>query len=124
MAEKILIVDDSRSMRQMTSMILKGAGYEVLEATNADEALEKLDSGLTAVITDYNMPGMNGVELIKKIRGGSDANSVPILMLTTESEQEKKNAGKSAGATGWLTKPFDQDRLLGAVKKITKTVEF
>lgn len=122
MADTILIVDDSKSMRQMTSMILKGAGYAVLEAEDGEEGLEKLSDDLTLIITDYNMPKRNGVDFIKAVRGGSIKPSVPILMLTTESEEQKKMEGKEAGATGWLTKPFDQEQLLAVVKKVAGPV--
>jgi len=122
MADTILIVDDSKSMRQMTSMILKGAGYAVVEAEDGEEGLEKLSDEITLIITDYNMPKRNGVDFIKAVRGGSTKPSVPILMLTTESEEQKKMEGKEAGATGWLTKPFDQEQLLAVVKKVAGPV--
>lgn len=122
MADTILIVDDSKSMRQMTSMILKGAGYAVLEAEDGEEGLEKLSDEITLIITDYNMPKRNGVDFIKAVRAGSTKPSVPILMLTTESEEQKKMEGKEAGATGWLTKPFDQEQLLAVVKKVAGPV--
>ncbi|NBC29272.1 MAG: response regulator [Spirochaetes bacterium] len=124
MAETILIVDDSVSMRQMTSIILKNAGYTVEQAADGEEGLSKVSDDISLVITDYNMPGMNGIELIKKIRAGSTNKAVPILMLTTESEESKKNEGKNAGATGWLTKPFDKEKLLSTIKKIMGSVSF
>ncbi len=124
MSDTILIVDDSVSMRQMTSMILKGGGYQVLEASGGDEALKQLSNDVKVVITDYNMPGMNGVELIRAIRSGSTNKSVPILMLTTESEEAKKNEGRDAGATAWITKPFEKDTLLKTIKKISGEVSF
>jgi two-component system chemotaxis response regulator CheY len=123
-AETILIVDDSVSMRQMTSIILKNAGYTVEQAADGEEGLSKVSDDISLVITDYNMPGMNGIELIKKIRAGSTNKAVPILMLTTESEESKKNEGKNAGATGWLTKPFDKEKLLSTIKKIMGSVSF
>ena len=124
MAETILIVDDSVSMRQMTSIILKNAGYTVEQAADGEEGLSKVTDDISLIITDYNMPGMNGIELIKKIRAGSTNKAVPILMLTTESEESKKNEGKDAGATGWLTKPFDKEKLLATIRKIMGSVSF
>ena len=124
MAETILIVDDSVSMRQMTSIILKNAGYTVEQAADGEEGLSKVTDDTSLIITDYNMPGMNGIELIKKIRAGSTNKAVPILMLTTESEESKKNEGKNAGATGWLTKPFDKEKLLATIRKIMGSVSF
>lgn len=124
MAKKVLVVDDSVSMRQMLSMILSSGGYEVIPAEDAKEGLTKLTDDLAAIITDYNMPGMNGVDFIKEVRGGSVANSKPIIMVTTESEQQKKEEGKAAGATGWITKPFDKSQLLEVMDKVTGDVEF
>ncbi|MFP4011985.1 MAG: response regulator [Spirochaetaceae bacterium] len=124
MPKKVLFVDDSVSMRQMASLILGGAGYEVVQAANGTEGLEKLHPDLDLVITDFNMPGMNGVEFIRAVRGGAVARSVPILMLTTESEEAKKQEGREAGATAWMTKPFDREGLLATVKKITDSVDF
>lgn len=124
MPTKVLFIDDSVSMRQMTSLILSGAGYEVVQATNGAEGLGKLAPDIDLVITDFNMPGMNGIEVIRSIREGDVAKSVPILMLTTESEAEKKQQGREAGATAWMTKPFDKDGLLATVKKITESVDF
>ncbi len=124
MSKKILYIDDSVSMRQMTSLILSGAGYEVVQATNGAEGLEKLAPDYDLVITDFNMPGMNGIEVIRSIREGEVSPSVPILMLTTESEAEKKQQGREAGATAWMTKPFDKEGLLATVKKITESVDF
>lgn len=124
MPAKVLFIDDSVSMRQMTSLILSGEGYEVVQATEGSEGLEKLTSDIDLVITDYNMPNMNGSEVIRAIRSGEVNSSVPILMLTTESEESKKQEGREAGATAWMTKPFDKDKLLATVRKITNSVEF
>lgn len=121
---KILIVDDSVSMRQMVRLILTGEGYEVIEAVDGTDGLNKVNDDIDMIITDYNMPNMGGIELIRAIRGGSVKPTVPILMVTTESETEKKNEGRSAGATAWITKPFNRDLLLATVSKITRTVEF
>lgn len=124
MAKKVLIVDDSVSMRQMLTMILSSGGYEVIPAEDAKEGLTKLSEDLAAIITDYNMPGMSGVEFIREVRGGSVAKNKPIIMVTTESEQQKKDEGRSAGATGWITKPFEKDQLLEVMEKVTGDVEF
>lgn len=124
MANKLLIVDDSVSMRQMLNIILKGAGYVVDEAGSGPEALEMLSDEHIAMITDYNMPEMNGVELIERVRAGSTNKSIPILMLTTESEESKRQAGKRAGATAWLTKPFQKGELVDVVRKVAASVEF
>ncbi|TVR92687.1 MAG: response regulator [Spirochaetaceae bacterium] len=124
MADKILIVDDSVSMRQMTNMILGGAGYEVVQAVDGKDGLAKMSTDIKVVITDYNMPNMNGIEFIKAVRSGTVNKSVPILMVTTESEDSKKQEGKSAGATGWITKPFDKDTLLQTIKKVADPLGF
>ncbi len=124
LAEKVLIVDDSVSMRQMERMILSQAGYEVVEASDGKDALSKLSADTSAVVTDFNMPNMNGVELVEAIRSGNVNSSVPILILTTESESDKKRQGKEAGATAWLTKPFEQQQLVKAVRKISEKVNF
>ena len=124
MSDRVLVVDDSVSMRQMIHIILKGAGYTVDEAGSGPEALSLLSSEHRAIITDYNMPEMNGVEFIERVRAGSVNKAVPILMLTTESEDAKREAGKRAGATAWLTKPFQKGELIEVVKKVATTVEF
>jgi two-component system chemotaxis response regulator CheY len=111
-------------MRQMLSIILKGAGHEVVEAPDGHVGLSSFDTSFDVVITDYNMPNMGGIELIQSIRSGSEHRQVPILMLTTESDVSKKSEGREAGATAWITKPFNRDSLLGTIEKITRTVEF
>lgn len=121
---KVLIVDDSASMRQMLSIVLTGAGHTVVEATDGESGFGKLTDDIDVVITDYNMPGVSGPELIGKIRQGNVNRTVPILVLTTESDREKKEQGRVAGATGWMTKPFQKDALLNALNKITRRVEF
>lgn len=121
---KVLVVDDSVSMRQMLSIILKGAGHEVVEAPDGHVGLSSFDSSVDVVVTDYNMPNMGGIELIRSIRSGSEHRQVPILMLTTESDVIKKTEGREAGATAWITKPFNRDSLLGTIEKITRTVDF
>ena len=119
MGKKIMTVDDSASVRQMVSFTLKGAGYEVIEAEDGKDALAKLNgSGVQMVVTDLNMPNMNGIELIKALRAQAAYKFVPIVFLTTESQDAKKQEGKAAGATGWIVKPFKPDQLLAVVKKV------
>lgn len=119
MAKTILSVDDSSSIRQMVAFTLKGAGYEVIEAVDGQEALEKAKAKtVDMVLTDQNMPRMDGLTLIKSLRGMPSYKSVPILMLTTESGDAMKAQGKAAGATGWLVKPFDPAKLLEVTKKV------
>jgi len=124
MAEKILIVDDSVSMRQMAQIVLKQNGYEIVQAQDGKEALSTFNEEIDVVVTDLNMPNLDGIELIKSIRGGSVNTRVPIIMLTTESEETKKQEGKKAGATAWLTKPFNKDALLKVLHKVTGDVSF
>jgi two-component system chemotaxis response regulator CheY len=121
MAKNILIVDDSASMRQMISFTLKDAGYDVIAAGNGKEALTKLDgTKVEMVLTDLNMPEMNGIELIRQLRAKPGYKFIPIVMLTTESQETKKQEGKQAGASGWIVKPFKPDQLLDTVKKFVK----
>ncbi len=115
----ILAVDDSASMRQMVSFTLKGAGYDVTEAADGQEALTKAKSKqFDLIITDVNMPIMDGITFIKNLRGEASYKFTPMLMLTTESAGDKKAQGKAAGATGWIVKPFNPDQLLNTVKKV------
>ena len=119
MAMTILTVDDSASIRQMVTFTLKSAGYGVLEAVDGNDGLAKAKANnVNLVLTDQNMPGMDGLTLIKSLRGLPNYSSVPILMLTTESGDAMKSQGKAAGATGWLVKPFDPPKLLEVVKKV------
>lgn len=118
MAKKIMTVDDSSSVRQMVAFTLKDAGYEVLEASDGVDALGKLAGPVDMIITDLNMPNMDGLELIKKVRAMPACKFIPIIMLTTESQADKKQEGKQAGATGWIIKPFKPEQLLGVVKKV------
>lgn len=116
---KILAVDDSASMRQMVSFTLKSAGFEVTEASDGVEALRVAQSQVfDVVISDVNMPNMDGLSLAKELRALSSYRFTPILMLTTESSNEKKQAGRAAGATGWIVKPFNPDQLLATVNKV------
>ena len=119
MAASILAVDDSASMRQMVSFTLKGAGYEVVEASDGVEALGIAKKRpVNLVITDVNMPNMDGISLIRELRALPSYKFTPLLMLTTESSAEKKQQGKAAGATGWIVKPFNPDQLLAVIKKV------
>ncbi|WP_428773772.1 response regulator [Vibrio sp.] len=116
---KILAVDDSISIRQMVAHTLKDAGYEVETANDGKDALSKIAScKFDVVISDVNMPNMGGFELVKAIRGKPQYKFVPILMLTTETSIEKKQEGKSVGATGWLVKPFNPETLLKTLKRV------
>lgn len=120
----ILIVDDSNTARASLQYTLKNAGYEVRAAENGVKALEALraihseNHECIMVITDINMPEMDGISLIKNIRSGDFFSFVPIIVITTESEDSKKNEGKEAGATGWIVKPFNAEKLLQVVKKL------
>lgn len=115
----ILSVDDSKSMRQMVTFTLRKEGYEVVEAEDGRDALAKLQSvRVNMVITDLNMPNMDGIELIRALRADPAFKFVPIVMLTTESAADKKDAGKNAGATGWIVKPFKPEQLIAVVKRL------
>ena len=115
----ILTVDDSTSVRQMVSFTLRSAGYGVIEAADGEDGLAKAkDQTVNLVLTDHNMPRMDGLSLIKSLRSLREYKSVPILMLTTEASTGMKEQGRAAGATGWLVKPFDPARLVEIVKKV------
>ncbi len=119
MGKKVLAVDDSKTMRDMVSFTLKGAGYEVVEAADGLLALDALgNQSVDLVITDINMPNMDGIGLVKALRENPLYRSTPILVLTTESDDSKKNEGRSAGATGWIVKPFEPEKLLKVVQKV------
>lgn len=124
MPKKILAVDDSKTMREMVGFTLKGAGYEVIEAEDGKHALSALSTGkFDAFITDLNMPNMNGFELIRALRANPLYKFTPILMLTTEGDAAKKQEGKDAGATGWIVKPFNPEKLIEVVKKVCPQTE-
>jgi two-component system chemotaxis response regulator CheY len=117
----ILAVDDSASMRQMVAFTLKSAGYNVVEAVDGQDAWEKAGSrNFDLVLTDQNMPNLDGIGLTKKLREHPQFKSTPILILTTESSDQMKQAGRAAGATGWLVKPFDPAKLLEVIKKVVR----
>jgi len=119
MAKTILAVDDSTSIRQMVAFTLKGAGYDVVEAVDGQDGLDKAKAkSINLILTDQNMPKMDGLTLIKNLRGLPQYKTTPILVLTTEAGDDMKSKGKAAGATGWLVKPFDPQKLLDVVKKV------
>ena len=119
MAKTILAVDDSGSLRQMLMFTLKAAGYQVVEAVDGRDGLDKAkQQHFDLVLTDQNMPNMDGLTLIRSLRALPSYARVPILMLTTESSDEMKSKGRTAGATGWLVKPFDPNRLTEVVRKV------
>jgi two-component system chemotaxis response regulator CheY len=122
MGKMILAVDDSATMRQMVSFTLKSAGYEVLTAIDGQDALAKLSGpqAVDMIITDLNMPNLDGIELIRQVRAMPTYRFKPIILLTTESDDLKKQAGKTAGATGWIVKPFKPDQLLAVVRKVLR----
>lgn len=119
MSKTILTVDDSASIRQMVGLTLTTAGYTVLEAVDGSDGYDKAtSSAVDAVITDLNMPRMNGIEFIRKYRAHPSSKGVPVILLTTESDEGLKREAKEAGASGWIVKPFNQDQLLAVVKKV------
>jgi two-component system chemotaxis response regulator CheY len=121
MGKTLLIIDDSASMRQMVTFTLKDAGYNVIAANNGKDALSKLEGAkVEMVITDLNMPEMDGIEFIRQMRSKAGYKFLPIVMLTTESQESKKQAGRQAGASGWLVKPFRPEQLIDVVKKFVK----
>lgn len=121
MSKKILAVDDSPSIRGMVAFTLKGAGYEVVEAVDGLDGLEKAKQhDVNLILTDVNMPRMDGMALVKSLRGLARYRTAPILMLTTESSEAAKAQGREAGATGWLVKPFDPGRLLDVVARVMR----
>jgi two-component system, chemotaxis family, chemotaxis protein CheY len=119
MGKIIMTADDSASVRQMVGFTLKQNGYEVVEAVDGKDALNKLNSQkVDMLITDLNMPNLDGIGLIKGVRAGAVNKFIPIIMLTTESQDSKKGEGKAAGATGWIVKPFKPEQLISVVKKV------
>jgi two-component system chemotaxis response regulator CheY len=120
-AKTALIVDDSKSMRQMVGMTLRTAGFVVVEGENGREALDKLAGAggkVDIIITDLNMPIMDGLTFIQQVRTQAKSRFTPILMLTTESLDSKKAEGKAAGATGWIVKPFHPEQLIKVIEKV------
>ena len=118
MSKSILVVDDTRSMRAMVAAVLEGAGYEVAQAGDGLEALELArNREFDLVVTDHNMPRMDGVTLVRELRGLSNYDPVALIVLSTEAGPELKQKGREAGATGWMAKPFDPQRMLDIVGK-------
>ncbi len=119
MGKKVLTIDDSRTMRDMVAFTLRGAGFDVVEAEDGCDALKQLNGhSVDLVITDVNMPNMDGITFVKEFRSDPGNKSIPVLILTTESEDAKRQEGRSAGATGWIVKPFDPDKLISVVRKV------
>lgn len=119
MGKLIMTADDSASVRQMVAFTLKQNGFEVIEAVDGQDALQKLaGKKVDMLLTDLNMPRLDGIGLIKGVRAGSLNKFIPIVMLTTESQDSKKSEGKAAGATGWIVKPFKPEQLIAVVKKV------
>ena len=119
MSKKIMVVDDSKAIRQSLIFTLKGHGYEVLEAANGVDALELMkDNTIGLFISDVNMPEMDGIELLKRIKQDKDHKYTPVIMLTTESGRDMIEAGKEAGAKAWMIKPFQPEEIVSAVKKL------
>lgn len=119
MGKRVMTVDDSATVRQVLHMTLEGAGYDVVEACDGAEALEKLSAeSVDMLVTDLNMPKLDGINLIQQIRQKPGNRFMPIIMLTSESQPEKKTAGKAAGASGWITKPFKPEQLLAVVRMV------
>lgn len=119
MPAQVLTVDDAKAVRQMVRFTLEGEGYDVIEAENGQEALDQLKSNSpNLIITDLNMPVMNGFDFIRNVRASGTHAGVPIVMLSTESQPEKKAEGKAAGATGWIDKPFNEATLIAVAKKL------
>jgi two-component system chemotaxis response regulator CheY len=119
MAKRVLIVDDSTSTRKVEAFVLSRAGYEVVEAVDGKDALAKLESAaFDLILTDLNMPEVDGMAVIRAVRGNAKHRLTPIIMITTESGTDSKQQGKVAGATGWIVKPFAPEQLLAVVKRV------
>ena len=119
MAKTILIVDDSASFRQVVALTLKGAGYEVLEAGDGKEGVTRLDGRkIHLIISDVNMPNMDGIAFLKQVKAHASYKFTPVVMLTTEGQDAKKNEGKAAGAKAWIMKPFMPPQVLDVVSKL------
>lgn len=123
---RIMVVDDSRTIRMSMEYLLKGEGYEVVSAEDGVDGLQKLKEQITAhrkpdlIITDINMPNMGGLEFIRKLKGEISTKFIPVLILTTESQESMKMEGKQAGAAGWIVKPYRPEQLLAVVKRFIK----
>jgi len=121
MSKNILIVDDSTSMRQLVSFTVEDAGFSAVQALDGVDGLSKAEANkMDMVITDLNMPNMDGIEFIRNLRANPSYKFTPIIMLTTESQESKKREGKEAGASGWIVKPFTPEQLVGVIRKFIK----
>ena len=122
MGKVIMTVDDSTSVRQMVSFTLGDAGYDIVQAVDGKDALDKIgdSTNVDMLITDLNMPNLDGIELIRNVRAQQRHKFIPILMLTTESQEAKKQQGKAAGASGWIVKPFSAEQLVDVVRRLLK----
>ncbi|UII26821.1 response regulator [Fulvivirga maritima] len=121
MSKTVLIVDDSESIRDLVEMTLENAGYKVIKSFDGEDATYKLNGRpVDLIITDLNMPNLDGIDFIKKVRAHEAYSTVPILLLTTESQTIKKEKAKEVGATGWIVKPFVQEKLIAIVKKVIR----
>jgi Response regulators consisting of a CheY-like receiver domain and a winged-helix DNA-binding domain len=119
MAKTVLVVDDSASIRQVVAITLKGAGFDVIEACDGRDALAKLNGQrVHLMISDVNMPNMDGITFLKEVKARPEYKFTPVIMLTTESAEEKKAAGQAAGAKAWMVKPFQPAQMLAAVNKL------
>lgn len=119
---RIITVDDSNSLRRMVAFTLKQAGHDVVQAVDGSDGLAKIrEQKIDLALVDVNMPSMGGIEMVTKMRQIPEYQKTPILMLTTESSDEKKQEGRRAGATGWIVKPFSPEQLLGIVQKVLGT---
>ena len=120
--KKILVVDDSKTIRQQVGFTLTNAGFDVVEAEDGHDGIAKLEANvdINMIISDVNMPNMDGLEMVEKIRNKEEFKTLPIILLTTESSGEKVDRAKNSGAIGWLVKPFNPEQLVGAVKKLAK----
>jgi two-component system chemotaxis response regulator CheY len=120
MTKRVLTVDDSKTMLQMLQFALKQGGFDVIQGENGQEGLDLLETNdVDVIITDINMPVMDGITFIKELRKKPKNKATPVLILTTESSQSKKEEGRSAGATGWIVKPFDPGKLLEVIRKVS-----
>ena len=123
MSKSILIIDDSESIRELVGSTLEEAGYEVKRGVNGEDGLNclrEMDENVKLIITDLNMPVMDGIQLIKEVRKKGQYKYLPIIVLTTETQTTKKKEAKDVGATGWIVKPFEKERLLGVIKKVIR----
>lgn len=119
MAKTIMVVDDSASLRQVVSIALKGAGFDVIEGCDGKDALSKITGQkIHLIISDVNMPNMDGITFVKEVKKMANYKFTPIIMLTTESQESKKQEGQAAGAKAWVVKPFQPAQMLAAVSKL------